>query len=858
MRIIKGGNRKMKIIGIFVCMLLTVTTFLPVAGNIENSKIKMEINKVGITIQPSQEWNMTFGGTDYDDGYSVQQTNDGGYIITGFTLSFGAGDWDVWLIKTDSVGIEEWNYTFGGTDYDRGFSVQQTNDSGYIIAGCTYSFGAGNMDVWLIKTDSVGIEEWNYTFGGTSEDWGYSVQQTNDSGYIIAGYTDSFGAGCSDVWLIKTDSVGIEEWNYTFGGPDYDRGFSVQQTNDSGYIIAGYTVSYDEDDTGCDVWLIKTDFVGIEEWNYTFGGTGIPNKVDMGYSVQQTDDGGYIITGDTEIWFVSMSDVLLIKTDYYGNEEWCYTFGGSYSDRGRSVQQTNDDGYIVAGWAFSFSITDPDIWLIKTDSNGNADWNYIFGFGENSGDWGYSIQQTNDGGYIIAGATMPEGWMSLGSSTLYTVEGTNVLLIKIAGENQPPNIPATPYGPIWLNLNAEGIYNTSASDPDGDDVQYRFDWDSNGSHNYSDWTDFVPSGTQVNLSHSWDTGGTYVVKAQARDEHYESSGWSDGLSVFVNSPPNTPIDPEPEDGATEVDIEADLSWSCSEPDGDNLTYDVYFEADDPTPDELVSNNQSESWYDPGTMEYGTHYYWQIVAWDEYGLSTEGLVWDFTTGSEPNDPPNLPSNPSPEDGATEVDIEADLSWDCDDPDGDSLTYDVYFDTVNPPVDKVSDDQVETIFDPGTLEFGTTFYWQIIAKDEHGASTPGLVWHFTTEENNPPDAPIITGQKEGKIGKEYEYTFRAVDSDGDDVRYNISWGDGDQEWTDYYTQDTDVKVKHTFEDKGTYKIKAYAQDINGADGDWTTYEVTRPKNKAFIFYVNILMWLFEHFPNTFPILKCILGL
>jgi len=170
MRIIKGGNRKMKIIGIFVCMLLTVTTFLPVAGNIENSKIKMEINKVGITIQPSQEWNMTFGGTDYDDGYSVQQTNDGGYIITGFTLSFGAGDWDVWLIKTDSVGIEEWNYTFGGTDYDRGFSVQQTNDSGYIIAGCTYSFGAGNMDVWLIKTDSVGIEEWNYTFGGTDYD----------------------------------------------------------------------------------------------------------------------------------------------------------------------------------------------------------------------------------------------------------------------------------------------------------------------------------------------------------------------------------------------------------------------------------------------------------------------------------------------------------------------------------------------------------------------------------------------------------------------------------------------------------------------------------------------------------------
>ncbi len=850
----------MKIIVIIVCMLLTVTTFLPVAGNIENSKIKMDINRVGITIQPPQEWNMTFGGTDYDDGYSVQQTNDGGYIITGFTLSFGAGDWDVWLIKTDSVGIEEWNYTFGGTEYDRGYSVQQTNDGGYIITGCTCSFSAGYSDVWLIKTDTDGIEEWNYTFGGISEDWGYSVQQTNDSGYIIAGYTDSFGVGYSDVWLIKTDSDGIEEWNYTFGGTDYDRGFSVQQTNDSGYIIAGYTVSYDEDDTGCDVWLIKTDSVGIEEWNNTFGGTGISNKVDMGYSVQQTNDGGYIITGDTEIWFVSMSDVLLIKTDYYGNEEWYHTFGGSYSDRGRSVQQTNDNGYIIAGWAFSFSVTDPDIWLIKTDSNGNADWNYIFGFGENSGDWGYSIQQTNDGGYIIAGATMPEGWMSLGSSTLYTVEGTNVLLIKIAGENQPPNIPATPSGPIWLNLNTEGTYNTNASDPDGDDVQYRFDWDANGSHNYSNWTDLVPSGTQANLSHSWDTGGTYVVKAQARDEHYEPSGWSNGLSVFVNSPPNTPSDPEPEDGATDVDINADLSWECSDPDGDELFYDVYFEANDSTPDVIVSNNQSETTYDPGEMNYSTLYFWKIIAWDKYGLSTESLVWDFTTGSEPNDPPNLPSNPSPEDGATKVDIEIDLSWYCDDPDDDSLTYDIYFDTVNPPVDKVSDDQAETIFDPGTLEFETTFYWQIIAKDEHGASTAGLVWHFTTEENNPPSASTITGETNGKAGVEYTYCIiNVTDPDGDDIWANFSWGDGSYSgWIGPNTSGEDICASHAWE-RGTYAIKAKLKDEWGLESAWSdSFPITMPKNKLFIFNLPLLNWLFDRFPNAFPILRYILGL
>ena len=216
--------------------------------------------------QPDTLWTKTFGGSNGDWGFSVQQTSDGGYIILGGTVSYGAGEIDAWLIKTDTSGDTLWTKTFGGGGSDWGFSVQQTSDGGYIIGGSTSSYGAGSDDAWLIKTDTSGHTLWTETFGGSNSDYGGSVQETYDGGYIITGSTTSYGAGEHDVWLIKTNSSGDTLWTRTFGGSSIDFGYSVQQTSDGGYIITGETDSYGGDG---DAWLIRlapdTGVVGIED-----------------------------------------------------------------------------------------------------------------------------------------------------------------------------------------------------------------------------------------------------------------------------------------------------------------------------------------------------------------------------------------------------------------------------------------------------------------------------------------------------------------------------------------------------------------------------------------------------------------
>jgi hypothetical protein len=348
------------------------------------------------TTAPDTTWTQMYSGGLYDWAWQVQQTTDGGYIMVGDTESAGAGSFDIGVIKTDENGITEWSQTYGGTSEDRGQSIQLTTDGGYIIAGTTASYGVGGFDIWLIKIDSEGNELWSKTFGGTSWDWGYYVEQTTDGGYIITGCKDPGIYSIWDIYLIKTDSEGNTLWTKTFGGDSYDVGHCVKQTSDGGYILTGYTYSYGAGSS--DLWLIKTDGNGNLEWDNTFGDT----EPEHGYSVVQSGD-EYIVTGYTKSYGEGDYDVWLIKTDNLGNEIWNKTYGGTEDDRSFAIQHTSDNNFVVAGFTESFGAGNYDMWLLKIDNAGDTLWTKTIG--NDKLNRARSIAQTSDGGYILAGDT---------------------------------------------------------------------------------------------------------------------------------------------------------------------------------------------------------------------------------------------------------------------------------------------------------------------------------------------------------------------------------------------------------------------------------------------------------------------
>ena len=358
-------------------------------------------DEIALVAKPEMlTWEKTYGGSLNDYAESIIQTTDGGYAVAGYTESYGAGDFDFWIIKLDCRGNKLWDQTFGGSDFDRATSLIQTTDGGYAVVGYTESKGAGNSDAWVIKLDNKGKLIWDKTFGGSNSEMLFSIIQIPDGGFVVAGGATSKGAGKEDVWIIKLNQLGDIMWDKNFGGNNDDRAYSLIQTSDSGYAIGGYTYSKGAGEN--DYWIIKLDENGNILWDRTFGG----KRYDVMTSLIQTDDDYYVLNG----FFTNQKkskDLWVVKLDNKGNNIWDKTFSSKkvFITDPASIINTSDNTYTLTGSSWPEDSKKVDVLLMKLNKQGEIIWDKTFD-GEDF-KHAFDLIQTNDGGYAIAGYIWP-------------------------------------------------------------------------------------------------------------------------------------------------------------------------------------------------------------------------------------------------------------------------------------------------------------------------------------------------------------------------------------------------------------------------------------------------------------------
>lgn len=351
-------------------------------------------------VQSSPSFETLSGGTRLDRGIFINPMSDGGYAAVGFTQSFGAGGEDVYLVRTDAAGEVLWSNTYGGAREDNGWSVHETED-GLIIAGFTQSFGAGGFDCYLIQTDTLSEEQWSNTFGGTGNDRCWAMLILDDGGFVLLGETTSFGNGAEDCYLIKIDADGNEVWSTTFGGTRADRCFSLAQVDDGGFMLAGQTFS--EGAGNRDAFVIRTDQDGNELWSQTFGG----RDSDVAHWISKTSEGNFFVTGYTSSFAESGEAPYLHKINADGELNWTKVIQLEASTRAITGEQTTDGGFIVGG--FTSNTRPSSAVLVKVDESGELEWTKDF-FSTSSGQsLGYTVRATSDGGSVLTGHTSVDG-----------------------------------------------------------------------------------------------------------------------------------------------------------------------------------------------------------------------------------------------------------------------------------------------------------------------------------------------------------------------------------------------------------------------------------------------------------------
>jgi hypothetical protein len=450
----------------------------------ENSHIQWSEGQI-LVPTPLGLWNRTFGGPNNDEGTDIVTCSGGGFALVGSSWSFAVGDDDVWLIRTDVNGNHLWNQTYGGTEWDVGYSLVECSGGGFAICGHTGSFGGGHTNVWLIRTDASGTHLWNKTYGGSNYDSGLSVFQCSDSGFVITGITQSYGGSDNDVWVIRTDSDGNIQWSQVFGGSSSDQGYSIIESTGGDLVVAGISSSYGVGDF--DAWLIRLDSSGNHIWNYTYGSV----ETDRVTSVIECQDGGYALAGYTRQtggW-----DAWVVKTNNNGIHQWNQTYSASFSQLSWDLVELSDGSFAVSGETEHPGGGGADLLLIRTDSNGNHQWNRTFG--GPYGEFGYAIANDSTG-FVMVGKQ---------SNIVGT---TNLLMVRI-----PDRVP-----PYWV---IPPGYRTLEL---GTGLQYQFDATFPGTitqWEIDDTTNFAINSQGILTNNTILSVGFYVITVSVEDSYGE-------------------------------------------------------------------------------------------------------------------------------------------------------------------------------------------------------------------------------------------------------------------------------------------------------------------------------------------------
>jgi hypothetical protein len=347
------------------------------------------------------DWNYAYGGPDKDWAYAMTGTRDGGLCTAGRTASKGAGLEDLWVVRLDGEGRRLWDRSLGGPANDRGRAVIETRDGGLVVAGATESQGAGEFDAWVLKLDSKGTLLWQRHFGGAATDWASSVVETADGGLAVAAYTQDAPGAPYDFWVIRLAGDGEPLWERRYGGPATDWTNAITETADGNLVVVGHTESRGAG--SADFWVLKLDPRGELVWERTFGTAG----VDYASAVTGTADGGAVVVGQAQSIGATAFDSRVIKLDAGGAVVWDHSFGGAQDDWLRSVVETRDGGHALAGYTTSQGAGLYDVWMLKLDREGRVLWDRSFGGPEN--DWARAIVELPDGGLAFAGDTRSSG-----------------------------------------------------------------------------------------------------------------------------------------------------------------------------------------------------------------------------------------------------------------------------------------------------------------------------------------------------------------------------------------------------------------------------------------------------------------